>query len=74
MAAERESGQCMDIDKLLNRMRPPGSFAEVCLICPVPGVNTPQTSQHRDALVSKWTATNASDVLWKILYKDISPT
>lgn len=38
LAAERHSGQCHGIDELFTS-RPTGSYAEVCLACPVPGVN-----------------------------------
>lgn len=38
LAAERESGQCHKIDNFF-KARPSGSYAEVCLACPVPGVN-----------------------------------
>lgn len=38
LAAERGSGQCHEIDDVF-KARPSGSYAEVCLACPVPGVN-----------------------------------
>lgn len=60
LAAERESGQFMGFDNVM-AFRPPGSFADVCLACPVPNVNMggPQTS--------KWPIGNKSDRLYREL-------
>lgn len=38
LAAERNSGQTFSIDEKI-AFRPAGSFAEVCLACPTPGLN-----------------------------------
>lgn len=43
LSAERESGQALNIDEFVQH-RPQGSFAEVCMACPVPGLNTPEAS------------------------------
>lgn len=45
LRAERESGQTVGIDKHL-AIRPSGSFADVCLACPIPGINVSTDGQE----------------------------
>ena len=50
----------MAIDKHI-AIRPAGSFAEVCMACPHPGVNTISIPRRAQAENERWAATNPSD-------------
>lgn len=58
LAAERESGQLMAMDNLMT-FRPAGSFADVCLACPLPDVNMTEATDEQET--SKWPICNVSD-------------
>lgn len=58
LAAERESGQTMAIDNLMT-FRPAGSFADVCLACPLPDVNMTEATNEQET--PKWPICNVSD-------------
>lgn len=58
----------MGIDDYLC-VRPPGSFAEICLACPIPGLNDSGLSVE-DYKEDRWALENDSDKLRKTLFGD----
>lgn len=61
----------MGIDDLFHA-RPRGSFVEMCMACPIPGVND-SGSAEPSALQTTWPLNSASDILQQSLSKDESP-